>query len=99
MLVPFESLPDEARIWIYQANRTFTDEEVTRLKSQLDEFLTQWTVHGSNLKAGYEIRYKRFLVIGLDQSLNAASGCSIDASVHFIQTLEKEYDEKVGAPT
>lgn len=91
MLVPFESLPDEARIWIYQANRTFTDDEVTRLKSQLDEFLTQWTVHGSNLKAGYEIRYKRFLVIGLDQSLNAASGCSIDASVHFIQTLEKEY--------
>jgi len=30
-------------------------------------------------------------VIGLDQEINAASGCSIDTSVRFIQDLEKEY--------
>src|SRR5690606_13048909 len=34
---------------------------------------------------------RRFLVIGLDQSMAGASGCSIDASVHFIQQLEKRY--------
>lgn len=91
MLVSFDSLPEEARVWIYQANRTFTDDEITELKASLDEFLQQWTAHGANLKAGYEIRYKRFLVIALDQAMNMASGCSIDASVHFIQELEKKY--------
>ncbi len=92
MLVPFESLPDSSRVWIYQSNRSFTEEELVEIKKKLDEFLTQWTVHGANLQAGYEIKYKRFITIGLNQEVNAASGCSIDASVHFIQTLEKEYN-------
>lgn len=92
MLVPFESLPEDARVWIYQANRTFTEEEVQKLNGQLETFLKQWTAHGADLKAGFEIRYKRFIVIALDQAVNAASGCSIDASVHFIQQLEKMYE-------
>ena len=92
MLVPFETLPDSARVWVYQCNRSFTEEELSEIREKLDSFVTQWTVHGKNLQAGYDIKYKRFITIGLDQSVNAASGCSIDASVHFIQQLEKEYD-------
>ena len=91
MLVPFQSLPNTARIWIYQCNRTFTDSELTEVKSLLETFLTRWTAHGADLKAGYELPYGRFIVIGLDQSVNSASGCSIDASVHFIQDLEQKF--------
>lgn len=92
MLVPFKDLPDNARVWIYQANRSFNEAELEELRSRLDDFVTQWTVHGSDLQAGYIIKYKRFIVLGLDQEVNAASGCSIDASVHFIQQLEKDYN-------
>ena len=92
MLVDFNTLPDTARIWIYQANRSFTPDELEVIRGELDNFLVHWTTHGTDLKAGYEVRYKRFLVIGLDQSAQAATGCSIDASVHFIQQLEKKYD-------
>lgn len=91
MLTDFNTLPETSRIWIYQADRSFTSEELEEIKGEMDAFLKDWTAHGSNLKAGYEIRYKRFIVIALDQSLAAASGCSIDASVHFIQHLEKKY--------
>ena len=91
MLVDFQSLPDTARIWIYQCNRSFSIDELDTLKSLLSDFLTQWTAHGADLKAGYEIPYNRFIVIGLDQSLNSASGCSIDASVRFIQELEQRF--------
>lgn len=91
MLVDFNTLPDTARVWIYQANRSFTDDELATINSKLDSFITEWTAHGADLRAGYDIKYKRFITIGLDQSLNAASGCSIDASVHFIQELEKEF--------
>ena len=92
MLVEFEKLPDTARVWIYQCNRSFTEAELKEIEAQAAAFLVQWTAHGADLKAGFELRYKRFLIIGLDQSMNAASGCSIDASVHFIQALEKRYD-------
>jgi len=92
MLIPFENLPDSSRVWIYQANRSFSDQELQEIKTQSEDFITQWTVHGSDLKASFEIRYKRFIIFGLDQELNMASGCSIDASVHFIQHLEKQYN-------
>lgn len=92
MLVDFNTLPEESRVWIYQANRSFTDEELEDIKLKLEVFITNWTAHGSDLQAGYSIEYKRFIVIGLNQNLNKATGCSIDASVHFIQQLEKEYN-------
>ncbi|MDM9632572.1 ABC transporter ATPase [Robiginitalea aurantiaca] len=91
MLVPFESLPEEARIWVYQSNRPFTGDELEQIRKDLERFLTQWTAHGSDLNAGFELPYNRFIVIGLDQSQASASGCSIDASVHFLQSLESEY--------
>lgn len=91
MLVKFDQLPETSRVWIYQANRSFTQDELSEIRSKLDSFIEQWTAHGSDLESGYTIEYKRFIVIGLNQNLNAASGCSIDASVHFIQQLEKEY--------
>jgi len=92
MLVDFNDLPETSRVWIYQANRSFTLEELEEIKEKLDQFVTQWTAHGADLRAGYEIKYKRFITIGLDQGVNAASGCSIDASVHFIQGLEQLYN-------
>lgn len=91
MIVNFNTLPEESRVWVYQANRSFTDIEILEIESKLNDFLEQWTAHGSDLKAGYTVVYKRFIVIGLDQNLNRASGCSIDSSVHFIQQLENDY--------
>lgn len=92
MLVDFNELPEESRVWIYQANRSFSEDELNRIESQIKEFLTNWAAHGSELNAGYTIKYKRFIVFGLNQNLNAATGCSIDASVQFIQQLEQEYN-------
>ncbi|HET8735904.1 MAG TPA: ABC transporter ATPase [Pricia sp.] len=91
MLTDFKTLPETSRIWIYQADRSFTSEELEEIHREMDAFLKEWTAHGSQLQAGYEIPYKRFIVIGLDQSQASASGCSIDASVRFIQHLEKKY--------
>jgi hypothetical protein len=91
MLTDFNSLPDESRVWIYQANRPFKEEELDVLKPKLDEFLKQWTAHGQDLNAAYDLPYNRFIVLGLDQSVAGASGCSIDSSVHFIQEVEKEF--------
>jgi hypothetical protein len=92
MLTEFSNLPDEARVWVYQANRKLTDEEVTLIASKTGDFLEKWTAHGADLQAGFELKYNRFIVIGLNQENASASGCSIDASVHFIQSIEKELD-------
>ncbi|MCB0445326.1 MAG: ABC transporter ATPase, partial [Gelidibacter sp.] len=92
MLVDFNTLPQESRVWIYQANRSFTDDEISEIQSKLDVFIENWTAHGSDLQSSYLIKYKRFIIIALNQNLNKATGCSIDASVRFIQDLEKDYN-------
>lgn len=92
MLVEFNTLPEESRVWIYQANRSFSETELEDLKSKLNIFIENWTAHGSDLQAGYTIKYKRFIVLALNQNITNATGCSIDASVHFIQQLEKDYN-------
>ena len=91
MNVEFSSLPQTARIWIYQCNRSFSTDEIQEISNKLYTFLEAWTAHGNNLKAGFEIRYERFIIIGLNQDQQLATGCSIDASVHFIQQLETVY--------
>ena len=92
MVVAFNSLPNHARIWIYPSNRPFSQEELEPLQSSLNEFLSKWTAHNQTLEASFELPYKRFVVIGLNQDVVKASGCSIDASVRFIQELEKQFD-------
>ena len=92
MLVNFDTLPEESRVWIYQANRSFSESELAELNDKLNVFIETWTAHGQDLQAGYKVVYKRFIIIALNQNLNSATGCSIDASVHFIQELEKTYN-------
>lgn len=92
MLVDFKTLPNNSRIWIYQCNRKLSDDEVASITSQTEVFLKEWTAHGTDLEAGLEMKYNRFIVLGLNQANASASGCSIDASVRFIQQLEKQFD-------
>jgi hypothetical protein len=92
MLVDFNTLPKESRVWIYQANRSFSEPELAEIEEKLNVFIEAWTAHGKDLQAGYKIVYKRFIVIALNENLNTATGCSIDTSVNFIQQLEKEYN-------
>lgn len=92
MFVPFDTLPDSARIWIYPANRPLSEEESSKIQDKMQTFLIQWTTHGTDLQAGFKIIYKRFLVIALNEALQSASGCSIDASVRCIQEIEQEFN-------
>lgn len=92
MFVPFENLPEESRIWIYQSNRKFSDEEVAEIESGLLDFLNNWSAHGASIEASYQIKYNRFIIIAVNPEVQAATGCSIDASVAFIQSLEQKYN-------
>lgn len=92
MYVPFEEMPDESRIWIYQSNRKFSGEEIAAIASATRDFVENWAAHGTGLSASYELKYNRFIILAVDQDSQNATGCSIDESVRFIQHLEKQYN-------
>lgn len=83
---------EQARIWIYQANKTFNSEQTRKLKQILHDFTNSWTAHNQQLKAGFEIKYDRFIIVMVDESQAAASGCSIDKSVQLMKQIEQEFN-------
>ncbi|MGY3088372.1 hypothetical protein ACVWYF_001405 [Hymenobacter sp. UYAg731] len=89
MYVAFDQLPPEARVWIYQASRPLSGPEIVGVMPGLARFAEEWTSHGRSLLASGEFLHQQFLVIGLDEGVAGASGCSIDASVRFVAQLEQ----------
>jgi hypothetical protein len=90
MYIPFNELSDQARLWVYQANRKLSEQEMNFITREGIEFTKGWTAHNKDLKASVEVFYNQFVVLSVDESAAPATGCSIDKSVHFMQLLERE---------
>lgn len=84
MLIPFENLPRQSKVWIYQANRKLSANDKALVSEKLQEFTEQWLVHGVPLRASFEIRFDQFVLVAADDS---ASGCSIDSSVRTMKDI------------
>jgi hypothetical protein len=88
-LTSFATLPDDARVWIFGAAAPVDDIDSAKLLAAVDTFLVQWKAHGHPLTSAREWRDERFLVIGVDQHTEGASGCSIDGLFRTLQDLEQ----------
>lgn len=86
-----EHMPENARLWIYQADRPFTVDEEQKIKNLAETFVGQWAAHGQKLKAAVSIEHHQFIILAVDESFNQASGCSIDASVGLIQQIQDQF--------
>ncbi len=88
-MVDFDTLPDDARVWVFGASDALGDELSASLLRHVDTYLAQWAAHGQPLTSARQWRDQHFLIIGVDQSTAGASGCSIDALFHILQGLER----------
>lgn len=88
--VPFDALPDDARVWCFGAEPEPGPRETAHLLDSMQEFVERWTAHRQELNAGVTWLHQRFLLVGLDESRTGASGCSIDALMRHLTELERE---------
>ena len=87
-ILPFESLPDSARVWVFASERPLDDGEAARLLAEVDRFLERWNAHGHPLDSARDWSYDRFLTVAVDQTTAGASGCSIDGLYRALRALE-----------
>lgn len=87
----YEELSPDSRVWIYQSNRIFEDQEVSEIDAILADFCSQWAAHGQELKAFGKVYFNIFVVLMVDESQAGASGCSIDSSVGVVRKLMDQY--------
>ncbi len=81
-------MPKTSKVWVYQCHRELSTEELSVVKTKIEDFIAVWQRHGADLKASYVIKYNQFIVLLVDENYNDVSGCSIDASVNLIKQLE-----------
>jgi len=86
------AFPDESRIWIYQADRPFEEEDIMKINEEIDSFCTRWTSHNNELKAIGGVMHDMFIVLVVDETQASTSGCSIDKSVAFVKSMEQKYN-------
>ncbi len=77
------------RVWIYQADRKLSENEIAVANEYLSAFVRNWQSHGKSLKADFQIIDHVFIVLMVNESGSDASGCSIDSSVSILKTLEQ----------
>ena len=88
--IAFDELPEDARVWIFSAERKLAEPERLRLLADVDAFIDQWGAHAVPLTAGRDLVYDQFLFVAVDQRAAGPSGCSIDALVRQMKGLQDE---------
>ncbi|MBT6234645.1 MAG: hypothetical protein HOI49_00945 [Bacteroidetes bacterium] len=86
----FPTLNGNGRIWIYVAQRPLSEEEAHKINERLAAFCTNWAAHGNQLKAEFGIFYNQLLVLGVDEEVAAATGCSIDQTSAIFRQIDSE---------
>jgi hypothetical protein len=94
-IVPFENLPDSARLWVFASDRELAGDAEAAVLSAVDDFLAGWKAHGVPLVCARDWRDNRFLAIGVDVNAENASGCSIDGLFRALQHLERRVGSRL----
>ena len=76
---------------IFPASRSINHEEKLDIFMKIKDFLTSWKAHGNPLQFNVCIEYEQFIIIRVDENIEPASGCSLDALNNFIQKIEQKY--------
>ena len=79
----------QSRVWVYQANRTFTMGEVFELEPLLENFVDNWQSHGAKVKGYATVLYGQFVLFMADETATTVGGCSTDSSVHVVKAIEQ----------
>ena len=82
---------DNSRVWIYQSNRPFNNDEILQIQDLLNDFVLSWKSHGTPVQGYANIFFSQFIILMADEEATGVSGCSIDSSVHVMQQIEKQF--------
>jgi len=81
------NFPDQARLWIYAADRPLSDKESEQISQKIKQFAQSWQSHGTPMVADAFVLHNQFVLLIADETHVATGGCSMDASVHFIKEI------------
>ena len=86
MLINYQNLSEEAKVFLYPSSRKFYPNELEEIEVKVKEFISKLT----DVSIAFKIEYKRFLLFFISENLSLSTSL-IDELALFIMQLEKEY--------
>ena len=83
------TFPADSKVWVYQANRSFSLQEALDIEEMLNDFASQWKSHGIPVKGAGYLFFGQFIILMADETATGVSGCSTDSSVRLIKDIEQ----------
>jgi len=90
MYKDLKELPDNSKLWIFQADRIISESEKIKLELGLKDFCHNWTSHDKPLETSFAVMHNLFILLCANDAENPIGGCSIDTSVKAIKTLQSQ---------
>lgn len=90
MLVDFDQLNNDAKIFLYPSSKKFYTELLTQIQDKVQEFTEQWST-SNNIDVGFKVEHQRFIIIGINPN-QAITTSIIDELVSFIFKLQSEHE-------
>lgn len=84
------TLPDHARVWVFQADSFLSESDAEFLQREGNAFASVWKAHGKELGAQFAVLCNLFAVMAVDETIDGATGCSIDAFMRFMLQKQDE---------
>lgn len=95
--IDINQLDDDARIWIFGISPALEVPQSEQVLDAVDDFLRDWSVHGTPVRSARELREGSFLIIAIDKETET-SGCSIDRMFGLLRQFERELRVRVLDP-
>ena len=91
MIVDFNKISEQAKIWIFPSSRKFYPQEIDGLQKKIEKFLNSWEDQEISLTCAYKLNYDRFIIFAMDTAEISLSLTAHETLTAFIQALEKHY--------
>jgi hypothetical protein len=86
----FQSIPDEAPLWIYAFGEPLGERDRRVVHETLSAFMQTWQSHNVNVEGAFVILHDRFAILTAE-SENGISGCSLDSCVANFRLLRDQH--------
>ena len=90
MKVPFDQLPENAKVWVYQAGVKLNDHQKATVEELSNVFLEQWESHGIPVQGSVDILNDLFIRVAAFTDEASMCGRAQDAQVRLAKELEGE---------
>ena len=90
MIVDFQQLSDDAKVWIYPCSRKFYPQELAPINEKISSFMISWSesIEGD---VSFQLLHERFIVFGVEEDVKITNK-HLDEQVAFILKLQLEYE-------